>query len=427
MRNPALTLFALLGCVVGLALLALAGPILLVATPLFLYFLASWLIPARVPELEITRSLGRDRANPDEPVEITIRVRNTGPALHLVRIEDLIPDGVRVVDGSTRCSTTLAIGEEVHYRYTVTGTRGSYEFDEIVVSSRSVISLASARQTLRIPQELVMLPHHRSLERIPIAPRRTLVYAGTNRARLGGEGTEFFDIREHRGSAAVRHVNWRASARFEDRVFVNEFEEERVADVAVLLDCRLRAYPAPATGELFDAAASAAASFSDLLLDSGNRVGYLGYGLSLDWLTPGFGKVQKQRLLTRIARAYPGESHVFSTFEALPERLFPAGSQVIVVSPLMANDLQAIERLSLLGYAVMVVTPNPIPLIIPERTDRVGSDAARLLRLERAVLLQRLRHSGSAVIDWDTQESLERAVARSFGQIMAAWRARRVR
>jgi uncharacterized repeat protein (TIGR01451 family) len=425
-RNQLLALVLLLSIALVLALVTLGGAILLVATPLVLYMIASWIWAPPEPRLEAMRSLSRDRANPDEPIDVTITVRNTGAALLEMVIRDAVPRGMNITAGSPQVATSLPADSECTFTYTVTGSRGSYEFDTLSVSFAGLFALRARTVSFRQEQELVMLPNHRALARIPIAPRRTLVFAGTNPARTGGEGTEFFDIREHRGSQSVRHVNWRATARFEDRVFVNEFEQERVADVAIMLDCRLRAYPGSGDRrELFDAAASAAASLTDVILDAGNRVGYLGYGLSLDWLGPGFGRIQKHRVLNRIAKAYPGESHVFSTFEALPERLFPAGSQVIVVSPLLPDDVPTIERLLAYGYAVMVVTPDPIPSQTPASLDPAGREALRLVTLERAVLLRRLRHAGIAVIDWNPAESLEQAVGRSMGAILAAWRTRR--
>ena len=214
----------------------------------------------------------------------------------------------------------------------------------------------------------------------------------------------------------------RLSARHEERLYVNEFQQERVADVAILLDLRSRAYPNHAWRALFDASASAAASLADVLLDAGNRVGYLGYGLSLDWLSPGFGKHQKYRLLSRIARSVPGESHVFHRLDEIPDRLFPSGSQIIVVSPLLGDDFRALERLQLTGYAVMVVSPDAVAYERRTAVVQPSRNAWRLCHAERLAILQRLRRSGVAVIDWEIDQSLESAVSRSMGVIQATWR-----
>ena len=424
MRNQLLAVSGLTFAVVFTGLVTLSGTLMLVATPLVLYLLGSWLLVPPPAELRVARRLERERANPEEPVEVEVTVENVGAPLAEVVARDLVPSGLRVINGTPAGRARLAGGETLTFSYTVVGTRGSYEFERIVVETAGDLAMRAAVRRYDIEQELITLPDHRELARIPIAPRRTLVYAGTNPARRGGEGTEFFDVREHRGGESMRRVNWRASARSPDRLFVNEYQQERVADVAVLLDCRSRVYPAAAGGELFDAAATAAASLVDVIVDAGNRVGYLGYGLSLDWLSPGFGRVQKHRILNRIARAVPGESHVFFRLDALPERLFPPGSQVILVSPLSEDDPPALERLQASGYAVMVVTPDPLPPTpAPDAADALR-EAARIARLQRAVLLRRLRHRGIAVIDWDTGSSLGSAVAQAYGGIVATWRHR---
>jgi uncharacterized repeat protein (TIGR01451 family) len=426
----------LLSIVLTIGLVTLSGTLLLVATPLLLYLLGSWLLRPDGVDLRVDRRVSRRRANPNEPIDVSILVENRGDPLPEVVVRDQLPPGMRVIAGSPATTGALPTGERIELAYTITGSRGSYRFKRITVEIAGDLPLRARGYGYDLEHELVMLPDHRALSRIPIAPRRTLVYAGTNPARQGGEGTEFFDVREHRPGESLRHVNWRASARRQHELFVNEYQQERVADVAILLDCRLRSYPPGAVDTLFDAAASAAASLADALLDTGNRVGYLGYGLSLDWLAPGFGRVQKHRILNRIARTRPGESHVFSRLDAVPERLFPPGSQVVVVTPLGADDPPDIERLQAYGYAVMVVAPDPVALQRPVRegqepdrqwggTDPAMRDAERIVRLQRRVLLRRLRHAGIAVIDWQTAQPFEDAVARSLGGILAAWRRRR--
>lgn len=282
----------------------------------------------------------------------------------------------------------------------------------------------------------MVLPNHRALSRIPIAPRRTLVYAGSLPARRGGEGTEFFDVRLHSGRGEPRHVNWRLSARRPGELYINEFQEERVADVGIILDARLRAYPATTAHPLFEYAANAAASLADVLLDQGNRVGYLTYGLSLDWTAPGFGKVQKQRILTRIATVTPGDSFVFFKLDEIPDRLLPAGSQLVIVSPLTTDDALPIIRLAALRYVVLVVSPDPVLYQLSAAAEEHGAGsfedgeagpmavARRIALVERRVLIHRLRHSGIPVVDWDTSLPFETAVSSALGQIQAAWRRR---
>ena len=49
---------------------------------------------------------------------------------------------------------------------------------------------------------------------------------------------EFFGVREYHPGDSMRWLNHRASARFEQTLFVNEFEQERAVDVGLILDTR---------------------------------------------------------------------------------------------------------------------------------------------------------------------------------------------
>jgi len=267
MKNQLVTTVTLLSFVVFVALITISGTLLLVGTPLLVYLLAGWLGRPAPPRLSVKRRIRPDRANPDDPITVEVRVENQGSHLSEIVVEDRVPDGVRLLEGSPRQIASLPEGAELTFEYTVTGSRGSYDFRSVDVALAGALALRAYHFSYPVEHELIMLPNHRALARIPIAPRRTLVYAGTNPARQGGEGTEFFDIREHRGSESLRRVNWRASARHPEALFVNEFQQERVADVAILLDCRTRAYPAAHARVLFDASATAAASLVDVILE----------------------------------------------------------------------------------------------------------------------------------------------------------------
>ncbi|MBU8912854.1 MAG: DUF58 domain-containing protein [Spirochaetales bacterium] len=418
MRNQLAAYSALLTFIIALGLLALSGSVLLAATPLLLCLLAADLFrqPTRI---SVSRDLSASRVGPSTAVEVTVTVVNEGGALREVILTDRVPPGLTVVDGRPTALVTLRPGAQFSFSYSISGDRGSFEFDLVLVEVAGDFPLRKRRHGFSIPQELVTLPDHRALSRIPIAPRRTLVYAGSLPARRGGEGTEFFDVRLHAGQGEPRRINWRLSARRPGELYVNEFQEERVADIGIILDARLRAYPSTVAQPLFEYAANAAASLADVLLDQGNRVGFLAYGISIDWTAPGFGKVQKQRILTRIARVSPGESSVFFKLDEIPDRLLPGGSQLILVSPLTPDDAAPIIRLTALRYAVLVVSPDPISY-----QAAVAGMACRIARAERLVLIHRLKHAGIPVVDWDTRFPFETAVSGAIGQIQSAWRRR---
>jgi uncharacterized protein (DUF58 family) len=82
--------------------------------------------------------------------------------------------------------------------------------------------------------------------------------------------------------------------------------------VGIVLDGRQRANEFARGHSLFEYSVQASAALSDALLAQGNRVGLLVYARILRWTIPGYGKVQRERILYSLAHARPGGSEVFA-------------------------------------------------------------------------------------------------------------------
>jgi uncharacterized protein (DUF58 family) len=230
---------------------------------------------------------------------------------------------------------------------------------------------------------------------------------------MGGAGVEFFGIREYQQGDPLRWVNWRASARLNQKFFINEFEQERVADVGIILDTRQRSQIVLKNNEsIFEYSVQAASALAETFLKDGNRVGLLLYGTILDWTFPDYGKLQRERILKRLSGAKSGESLVFRELEHLPTRLLPPKSQIIFISPLQINDLKTLIGLRAQGYSVMVISPNPILYEI-EHTEQTGQEiqiAFRIARIERDLLIKKLQQTGIQVLDWNIAIPLNQAL-----------------
>ena len=100
--------------------------------------------------------------------------------------------------------------------------------------------------------------------------------------------------------------------------------------------------------------------------------------------------------------ARTGESQNFRSL-FIPHRMFPANSQIILISPLHIDDLPVIAQLKVSGYQVMVISPDPVSFEAKRLEDRKSIKlAARIARLEREIMLRRLRGFGIQVVNWNT-------------------------
>jgi uncharacterized protein (DUF58 family) len=386
---------------------------LVLAIPLAVYLLFAFLFAPEPLNLSVERRLSVGRVGPGQPVQMDVRITNHGPSISHLALSDTLPGFLSLQQGSTQRLVALASGQSLEWSYTFTGQRGFHTFSSIEAASSDPLGLLTVRQSLPTRGQILVLPAAPRVRRIAIRTRVTRVYSGIIPARLGGSGVDFFGLREYQPGDPLRAVNWRVSARYPQALFANEFEQERVADVGIILDARRQVNQVGANLSIFDHSILAAASLSDAFLASGNRVGLLVYGQFINWTIPGYGRLQRERVLQALARAALGDSQAFAGVY-IPRSLFPAQSQLIFISPLLSDDVPALVRLRAQGYALIVVSPNAVRFEMESLSAARGSaalqQAGRLLVMRRRVTLQRLRHAGIQVVDWDVKQPFEQVV-----------------
>jgi uncharacterized protein (DUF58 family) len=405
--RPAIAL--ILALVFGLLLVGLATlerGVMVLAFPLLVYvFAAIWQRP-EILDLTLKRVIAPENAAQGVPVTVYLTLTNVGPAQDEVTVRDVLSEGAELLDGSTQQMAYLAPSERIELEYTMLAPRGTYNIYEVQVDSRDFTSLFEMRRLYRSPSSLVIHPHYPKLDRIKIRPPQTRGFAGPIGARQGGNGVDFWSVREYQSGDPQRHINWRLASRSQHELYTNIYEQQRVADVGLILDARQKVDVITGDGALFEHAVRATAALAENFLDDGNRVSLLIYGAGRQHVFPGYGKVHRNRILKALAQAQTGFNYALENLNYLPTRLFPAGSQVVMVSALVPEDIPTIVTLRARGYAVMVISPNPIAFEAAQVADR-HSPAYRLAYAEREFMLRKLRRSGVQVVDWIVDEPLE--------------------
>ncbi|MBV6396173.1 MAG: hypothetical protein HFACDABA_01766 [Anaerolineales bacterium] len=403
----------------GLLLIGLAtlrGDLIALSVPLVLYLFFGLFRAPQTLELDVTRRLSAERIAPHQTVTVTLSVTNRGEEMDEMLVEDVLPEGMTVADGSNRHLTGLARGETRTWTYTISAPRGAYGFESIQIEARDGLGLLSRSQTFAAPMQLAVLPPVLRLRNALVRPRATRVYAGTIPARVGGAGVDFFGVRDYQPGDSPRRINWHVSARQREEIYSNEFEQERVADIGIILDGRDRTNIFSGHS-LFEHSVQACAALAAAFLTQGNRVGLLLYGQYLHWTLPGYGKFQREKILHALASARHGGSDVFSNLAHLPAQLFPINSQIVFVSPLANEDLGVLVQLRARGYQVLVVSPDPVSFETSHlpRLAQAGQ-AARVIRLERELLLGQLRRAGIQILNWDVSQPFDQAARHALSR-----------
>lgn len=409
--NRLVVLGGLIYLIILIGVASLTGSVLALVMPLLLFLGAGLLFGPIDPQLAFAREIHAERLEAGTPVTVTLTVTNEGKKLELVRIQDAPPSGLEILEGETAVISQLAAGQSIQLQYTLSGKRGRYDFGDVRVLAMDLLGVLKRETAVGVPApfELLLYPEVTRVNgRIPIRPRETKAYAGAIPARIGGSGIDFFGIRPYQKGDSLRHINWRANARHPGAVFTNEFEQERVADVGIILDARQRTNVQIGEQSLFEHSILAAATLAGAFLSDGNRVSLLSYGGLLDWTVPGYGKLQQERILQSLARAQLGDSMVFDKLEHLPARFFPPKSQIVLVSPLASDDADLLPRLRARGYQVLIISPDPIDFELSLLAEnKLVETATRIARVERELLNRKLRQAGIQVVDWSVSTPLD--------------------
>jgi uncharacterized protein (DUF58 family) len=383
------------------------------ALPLVLYLLVGLFHAPQELPLVIQRSMSAWRIAQGETVQVSLTVTNHGADLEEVLLEDILLPGLQVVEGTPRCLFSLRTGQTESWTYSLSGKRGYYMLHKVAVTARDRLGLASVSQLFSTDGQLFVVPPVLRLRRISIRPRRTRIFSGSIPARQGGPGLDFFDVREYQPGDPSGGINWRLSARH-DGLYSNQYEQERVVDVGIIIDGR-RSTNEIGNRSIFEYSIMAAAALSNAFLSAGNRVGMLFYGKRIHWTMPGYGKIQGERILHDLSGLEPGDSNAINELQ-IPYKRFPMRSQLVFISPLASDhDFDTLAELRARGYAVLVVSPDPVAFEArePDPSEDFAL-ALRLIQLRRQLFLNRLRGIGVHVVSWDVSQPFEQVARREL-------------
>lgn len=393
------------------ALILRSGSLAALAIPIAVYMLWGLLQAPEKALFSASQTVEKKNIKPGSPVTIKLSLSNPGNPVDLFQLVIPVSSQLEKIEGPDTILLGMQTGANYETEYVLKGPRGRYSLPYLDVIAQDPFDLFPSQQKLRLSTQLVILPSTDQIPNINIRPRETRGYAGPIPANLGGSGTDFFDVRAYQLGDPLRRINWQATARHRGELFTNQYEMERTTDVGIILDARQLSNITVGDDALFEYSVHAAASLAESFLHGGNRVGILTYGFGLEWVFPGYGKRQKDRIMRALAKAEPGRNYSLETLYNLPVRLFPAHSQIVMVSPLWQADIPTLIRMRAFGYELLIVSPNPVSFELAHINNlSMDNPAVRIARLERRILLKKLNLAGILIVDWDVTVPLRQAL-----------------
>jgi uncharacterized protein (DUF58 family) len=390
-------------------LVVLDGTLIALSLPLVTYLAVAALARPLPRQVSVSAHLNQLSVIEGRELQASAAIRATGFPIEELRARDEIPTEVSVVEGAASVFARLGARDQLEFSYRFRARRGLLHFPGVRISAADPFNLFKTDWFQPAERTLLVRPSVSRVRRVDIHPSRTGVFAGPYPARHAGPGVEFFGVQPYSEGDPLRWVNWKASARYPGDLFVNQYEQERIIDIGLIVDARRRSNAVLDPREsAFPYSIQAAASLAELLLSQGNRVGLLIYGSHLDWTVPAYGRVQRERIMLALAKASEGESRIFDHIHHLPTRLFRPKTQLILMSTVLRGDVEYLIRLRARRYPLLVISPDLTQREFRNMSaDNQTSLARRLATVEQDLITRNLSRSGVRRLIWDVERRFE--------------------
>jgi uncharacterized protein (DUF58 family) len=409
-RLPKLVLYGALAGVFFLLALVLGRPELAALGAPFALVLVVGLSLPRPRPVEVMLALERERVFEGEQfaAELVLRTADVAPTRHItiLTLGLRLPDGVSEPGGED--AVVLALGsEERRIPLRLAADRwGGYRVGDAVWRVADAAGLTVLDGYLRGGSPLQVYPRTERLRSLP-APFETQPFAGNRVARARGGGIEFAETRPYVPGDRPRRVNWRATS-VRQTLVVNEQHPERNSDVVIFLDTFAEARRQH-EGTL-DLAVRAATTLTEQYLSIRDRVGFVGFGAMVHWLTPGAGTIHRYRIIQALLETEVAFSFAWRDVDTLPFRSLPPQALIIALTPLLdERGMRALLDLRRRRFDLVVVEVSPLAFAA-DGADALDALATRFWRLWRDSVRFRFEEAGVAVIQWDGQAPLAAAI-----------------
>ncbi|MGO9337085.1 MAG: DUF58 domain-containing protein [Terracidiphilus sp.] len=391
----------------------------------------------------------------DSETEIELTLENNGKQIIECRLIDDLPLAL-VARPATHILTAFPrVPANLRYRVQPQ-ERGDWQTGWLYIRYRSGLGLAERWARAPLTQTVRIYPALRTGEEQQIfLARSRQIDLQLRQARLRGLGRDFESLREYREGDDLRDICWTATAR-RGGLITRQYQTERSQAVWIVLDCgrlmRSRVAipprindpgglkgtgfspyvnPAQSTWALapegmhpgspasdpppphskLDHACTTAVALAQLALFSGDRVGLLAYGHSIQQrLLPGRGAAHLRQLIESLAlvHAESGEAdHLRAT--ATLNRLQPRRSLILWITDLAETAMrpevidgavQLLRRHVLLFVAMAQPEVESIAQARPKSVDQMfRAAAAQEMAARRELLLARLHEHGALTLD----------------------------
>ncbi|MDO6526615.1 DUF58 domain-containing protein [Motilimonas sp. 1_MG-2023] len=380
-------------------------------------FPLAYLLAAAATQRPVKLKVSRDVATSESHFTLSYQVENLASSLQLIYLKEAIPEALalneQALNQANGTSVTMAAPltqkRVFNHQHELVAKRGHFEFSDMEISVADFIGQVYHRENARDVQTVSKAPVAKHMGSIPLKSNKTFGFNGVVAAGKAGTGEAFFGLTQYQDQMSSRGINWRASAKHEELLLANEFEQDSNMNVGLIVDGRQHGHLhgsselAKALATCLDNTLSLGLTMAKSLLNSGHRLGLLTLGQKMDYVYPNFGRRQLLKIeqaLTKVEPSTGSEINLWA-LEHKPTMYFPNKANIVFISQLQPSDLPLLKGLKRAGYCITVIVPDPSGLVTGEHHEQIKA----LYHLARQSILDKFRQQGFYLINWQMEQS----------------------
>lgn len=381
------------------------SPIALISIPFLFYFAVGYLSVPKNINLEISRNIEILNSFEDQENIMRISIKNNGQKIPWIEFSDQTFPGIHISSGKTSHYALLDSYGNYTVNYHFYANRGKYFWKNIVVRCSDPFRLFCDSKIFAAEGKIISYSKPYLLPKLTLRPNLTLHTPGQNLSRKGGTGLNFWGVREYHYGDSLSKIHWKLSGKYPGKYFVKEFEMEKMAEIGILIDTREIQPLFFDNKPIAEYSINAGISLCTSLISDFNRVSVFLLGNNRQRIFPGVGKYQLKKIQNYLASYNIDGNSSYKTINHIPLKFFTNQSIVFVISPLQENDHSIINRLISEGHQITLICPDPFKeLILKKHPNPEESLGIRITKIERALMLQKIREMGVQVWEWDLEK-----------------------
>jgi uncharacterized protein (DUF58 family) len=388
------------------------------------FFLAAWFIDLRrlpVPRLLEARRVWKSALSFGHGNSACIDLRNSGRIAIRASVIDETPPALS--ESPPALDLVVGPGRTAFAEYPILpGRRGDSNLGRLFLRYQSPLGIAERWAVADLSQSVRVLPDLEQAKRHALfLIRSRQIEMEKRRRRQRGAGREFETLRGYREGDEPRDICWTATAR-RHQLMTRVYQAERsqtvwiVVDAGRLLRAEVQSKEAGEAGRALrptklDFGVDAALSLAQVASQSGDQVGLLAYGRSIQQLVgPGRGLRHIRKILDSLALVH-GEAAEANHGLAARVLLETQSRRSLIVwitdfaeTPMTPEVIEYAARMTQRHVAVFAAMSQPdlfaVAAGVPENVEEMFRHTAALEIVERReLLLRRLRQRGVLAVD----------------------------